>query len=669
MKFLTFVVILHLSVLTFSQNYRFGKVSEEDFETFATPLDPADNATVIYKKQYIRFIYRQGSGFTQTNEIHERIIIHNKEGFDWATRKIRLYNRTSANSESVQDLKGYTYTMENGKIEREKLKREGVFEEEANKYWKYQTFTMPNVKEGCIVEFTYEILSPFSQIDDIDLQYEIPILNFDLKIVTPEYFIYNKLLNPMATYNPSIEQSKSANSITFTSKERVGTYAPKTETTTSVVDYLEDVLTVNTTNIPALRDEPLVSNLDNYRAKLVMELTSVQYPNEPVKSFSSTWEDVTKTIYNDDDFGNQLNKTGYYEDDLTAIISDQTDDLKKIYQIHEFVKSKMKWNGFFGHNSENGVKKAYKEGVGNIGDINLMLISMLRTAGFNADPVLISTKNNGIPLLPTRTGFNYVICAVEINDDTILLDATQKFSTADVLPIMSLNWMGRVIRNNGSSDWIQLSTSTPSKEYILMDVELNQDLSAHGKIRSQLTDYQAYNFREKYQNYSEQQVVESIEKGKGEFEVTNLTFENRTEIYQPLKLSYDYTNNNVVEEIGDKLYFSPMLFLTPKENPFKSDNRNFPIDFVYPIADKYMINIKIPEGYAVETLPESGKYQLNESDGAFIYMTKLNGNFIQFTISFDLSKTLILPTEYENFKKFYQLMVEKETEKVVLKKV
>ena len=124
-----------------------------------------------------------------------------------------------------------------------------------------------------------------------------------------------------------------------------------------------------------------------------------------------------------------------------------------------------------------------------------------------------------------------------------------------------------------------------------------------------------------------------------------------------------------MEDIGGKLYLTPMLFLAPDENPFKENVRNYPIDYVYPIADKYMINIMLPDGYAIETMPESVKYQFNISDGEFTYLARQNGNMLQVTISLDLNKTLVLPTDYEQYKKFYQLMIEKQTEKVVLKKI
>ena len=72
-----------------------------------------------------------------------------------------------------------------------------------------------------------------------------------------------------------------------------------------------------------------------------------------------------------------------------------------------FLKSKVKWNGFYGKYTDKGVRKAYKDRVGNVAEINLILTSMLRFAGLNANPVLVSSRGNGIPIFPTTNGFDY----------------------------------------------------------------------------------------------------------------------------------------------------------------------------------------------------------------------------------------------------------------------
>ncbi|HEX9825584.1 MAG TPA: DUF3857 domain-containing protein [Flavobacteriaceae bacterium] len=664
---LTFVFLLSLS--TNAQDFKFGKVSKEELMETVHPLDSTANTAVLYKSEKIKFEYRQGQGFNQIREVYERIKIYSKEGFDWATKKVRLYNESNSKSEDLQSLKGYTYNLVDGKITEDKLKKEGMFEEVANKYWKYESFTMPNIKDGCVIEYSYEIASPFLGIDDIDFQYTIPINKFDFSVKTPEYFIYKKMLNPKASYYPKITESTGNKSITLSERERTGNYVTQSTVSQSKVDYKEYIITSNETNIPALKDEPMVDNLDNYRAKLILEHTATKWPDEPFKSYATTWDDVTKSIYNNPDFGSQLDRSGYYEGDIDAIVAGQTDPIKKTLLIYEFVKSKVKWNEFLGFTSDIGAKKAYKEGVGNSADINLMLVSMLRYAGIKANPVLVSTKNHGIPLLPTRFGFNYVICLVENQNFSTMLDATNPYATFNVLPTRTLNWQGRVIREDGSSDWINLTPSQTSNEVGSLNVKINPDLTIEGKVRSLLTDYLAFRHRNKFVDVNQDEFIKQLEENNGEMEVSDLEIENAKDTSQPIKITYSYTLGGAVEEIGDKLYFSPMLFLATKENPFKQNKRNFPIDLMQPVSERYNVNIMLPEGYKVESLPQSGKFQFNDGKGEFSYIINENGKFLQLVSKLDLNTTLIFPEDYEYFKNFFSMFVQKQAEKVVLSKI
>lgn len=108
-----------------------------------------------------------------------------------------------------------------------------------------------------------------------------------------------------------------------------------------------------------------------------MELLSVQFPQQPIKYYSQTWTDVVKIIYDNDGFGGELKQRGFFEDELNAILEKATSPNEKMVMVLNFVKSKIKWNQYYGKFSEEGVKSAYRKGVGNVADINLCL-------GYNA---------------------------------------------------------------------------------------------------------------------------------------------------------------------------------------------------------------------------------------------------------------------------------------------
>ncbi|OUS00459.1 hypothetical protein A9Q86_10835 [Flavobacteriales bacterium 33_180_T64] len=646
---LTLLLVL-ISFSIQSQNYKFGKVSKEELSQTVDLKDSTIGATILYRKHHVQFEYRESkNGFVQIVEVHQRIKILNKKGLDWATNKIRLYNRSATNSERLQTLKGYTFNLVDGDIIKDKLKKDGIFDEIANKYWRYKSFTMPNVKVGSVIEFNYEIVSPYRQIDEIDIQYSIPINVFDLKVSTPEYYVYNKLLNPRASYIPKLDVS--------------------TKSLTTPIIYNADVVSAHLKDVPALIEEPLVNNIDNYRAKLIMELSMTRLPRSNLEYYSTTWNKVTQRIYKNPNFGGQLDKSSYYKDDIDALLAGTTDPIEKSFLIFNYIKSKIKWNEYYGYTSDIGVRKAYKTGVGNVADINLMMISMLRYAGVKANPVLVSTKNNGIPLFPTQQGFNYVICMIESEGFNVLIDGTARYSSFNILPTRVLNWQGRVIRENGSSTWINLAPSSTSSDATSLNVKINADLTIDGKVRQQKTNYAAMSYRNRYASLSADGKIKNLERNKGEIEISNLNIENELDYTKPLKLTYEYSLSDGIEDIGGNLYFSPMLFLASEENPFKQEKRNYPIDLTYPFSDKYMINIMIPEGYAVESLPKSEKIQFNSQAGEFTYLAKENGSFLQLTVILNLNSPIILAQDYEPFKSFYTRVIEKQSEKIVLKKI
>ncbi|MCC1483877.1 DUF3857 domain-containing protein [Winogradskyella immobilis] len=663
---LTIIAIVFYSSFITAQDFKYGKVSKEELAEKVHSVDASANAAVLYRNEDISFVYTQ-DGFIQEREVHERIKIYNKEGYNWATKKVYLYEGGGGSKEKIQSIKGTTYNLIDGKIQKDKLKKDGIFEEDYSEFTEINTITMPNIQDGAVIEYSYKISSPFIVIDDIVLQNDIPINKLDIRIATPQFYVYNKLINPKAFYSPKLNESKMKK--TFVSSSSSGRSVTGTTFDTSTSEYSDNVIKVTDENIPALKEESYAGNMNNYRAKMSMELSAIVNRYGAVeKSYSSSWEKVSKSIYESPNFGAQFKRTNFFKDDVTSIVAGVEDPFQKAFTLQNYVKSKVKWNGYNGIYTQKGIRNAYKEGEGNVADINLLLITMLRSQGINANPVLVSTRSNGIPLYPTRNGFNYVVCMVQNGQNYILLDASEPYSMVNVLPERALNWRGRLVMDNGTSDWVSLRPNSQAKETTSLNVQFNDDFSVKGKVRQSMTSNVALRYRKKYASMSQDDHIKSIESGKGAIEVSEINFENANDITEPVKLSYNYELSDAIDDIGGKLYFSPMLFMATKENPFKLDERNYPIDFTMPILDKYVVNVEMPEGYKVEALPKSEIIDFKEGAAKFSYIAKENGKYLQFVINFDLKTSIIDPTDYGVFKQFFEKMIEKQAEQVVLTK-
>ena len=654
---------------TNAQDFRLGKVSIAELEQKEHPKDPAAAAAILFKKGEVRFKYDENSGFQVVTVVKTRIKIYKKEGYEWANQEVRYYLENSLN-ENISFSDAITYNLVGGKIEKTKLKSDGEFTEKINKYWGQKKIAMPNVKEGSVIEFGYTIKTDITSfLRDWYFQSSIPVNYSEYITVVPEYYEY--AINQKGYVSIGRTVAKNRGSIIINSKERTGgQIGPvKTEFSQDKIDFQETMTTYLAKDLPAIKDEFYVNNIDNYTSSISHELSTTNFPNTPIKYFSTDWESVAKTIYNYDDFGPELNKTGYFEPDINALLAGKTIQNERISAIFDYVKTTVKWNNYKGYSCNDGVKKAYKDKTGNTAEINLMLTAMLRYAGLDANPVLVSTRDNGIAFFPSRNAFNCVIAAVETPEGLILLDATEKYSEPNILPFRDLNWIGRLIRKDGTSTEVDLMPKTLSREATGMNIVLKNDGSAEGKLRKQFTNHEALGFRKENLATNKDTYLEKLEINNNNIEISDYVRENELDLSKPIIETYAFKDAKDIEVIDGKIYVSPMLYLVAKENPFKQEVREYPVDFGYPKQEKYNINIDIPEGFVVESMPKPLNIATGENVGAFKYMIVNAGNVIQIVITKDINVSIVQADFYPVLKDFYQQMIDKQNEKIVLKKI
>lgn len=671
-KFYMVLILALLSMGTQAQDFKFGKVSKEEALEKTHPVDKDANAAVLFRSVNTFYEFNESTGFTIVTDVHERIKIYNKDGFDWANQEIK-YFRNSNSRERVHSLKASTYNLINGKLEEEKLKKNGIFEEDVSKYQTSTKFTMPAVTEGSVIEYQYSLRSPFMYtIDDIQLQYTIPINRLEATVRIPEFLNFKRHSNPRSAVDFRIIESRKNFSYNITSIERssnTGLMARKNNTVNrSTVEFFENVYSINQDAIPALKTESYVDYLSNYAAYIKWELQFTKFPNSKVESFSQTWEAVAKSIFNDGGYERELSRTSYFEKDLAQLLEGETDPLIKAQKIYYFVKSKVKWNSYLGFEAESGGNKVYKDGEGNVGDINIMLTAMLKHAGLNASPVLVSTQNNGVPLFPTQKGFNYVVAGLQLSTGFFLLDATDENSAFGELPQRARNWNGRILRSADNSDWVDLMPKEQSKTRSTLNFEILSE-GLKGKSLKFLSGLDAKSYRDNFRNVNKDSYLQHLEKDKGNIKITDLETENQSVLGADIKESFVFELNDAMEVINDKMYIKPMLFMAQEENPFKSDQRTYPIIFNYPSVHNHTVNIMVPDGYEVESLPQSSIVELNTDSGTFKYVVLQNGKFIRIESVLDFKQIVYTPNDYSALKDFYAQIVEKHSEAIVFKKI
>ncbi len=663
--------------ITLTVNYaqgekiNYGTIEEADLTMTSYPLDSSAAAVILYDKGSTDLDYDKGLGeFQYIFERHLRIKILDKAGLKWADFAFNLYE-SGRSREKISKFNGTVYTLKDGKVEETSVNSDDLLSERISENNVQKKIAFPKVQVGSIIELKYSKYSPFySSLVDWQFQYEIPVRYSEYQIYHPEWFTYKtKFKGYDLQYLTALDLPTENSSVTFNRRiEGDATYGAS-----SRLDYKRMRAGWVAKEMPAFVKEAYISTVDNFLVSVDFELAATNLPGANWTSYSKTWEELGSTMMESLYFGKQMTKgkTKFVADEVKSAIAGKTKPIEKISAIYTHLKSKMAWNDYQNTFATSSLKEAYKKGKGNTADINLTLLGMLRHAGFTADPVLLSTKGNGFlnPLFPTLRQFNYVIVRVEVEPGKyMLLDATNKDLPMNLLPTKCINDQGLLVRSEGIK-WINLK---PTGKYNLtraFDLSLNEEMEWEGSMKVRCKDYAAYNMRETYvAEDNEAAYIASIESDNEGLSIEDSKIEGMNDITKGVKESYKVNFSNQVMDGGDLLYFNPMLTFASDENPFKLKERTYPVDYPYPQSKVYSIQYTIPEGYVVDEMPEAKQIALPDKGGQFSYSVKIQGDKIMVLSQFKIHKNLFLPEEYQALKEFYNIIINKHSEQVVLKK-
>ena len=644
----------------------FGKVDESTLSMTHYPLDSTAGAVVLGDYGSSRIDYNQAQGLQVIFTRHTRIKILNSSAYDLANVYVNLYKQGN-DEEKISQIKGYTYNLENDKVVKTKLNRRDVFEEAYSDHLNRAKFTLPNVKEGAVIEYSYRITSEFlSYLRDWEFQREIPTAWSEYQVTIPEYFHYNQLSRG---YHPLVvnERSTSSGSFHFNNKERTGDRVTQTEMSHSTMDFQQLEQRWAAQDVPALTEEPYITTMNDYVTQIVFELSSINIPGQSFQDFSSTWEEVDEELMDHTYFGDLLSSSQSVRKTAEAVVAGATSPPEKMVRLFNYVRDHVKWNEVSRLVGSQSLKKTLSEGTGNSADANLLLVALLREAGLTAYPVVLSTRDHGIVLepFPRINQFNYVIAQVQVGETTQLLDATDPICPYNLLPLRCLNNRGRIVGPTVSDPWVPLQPATSSAHMVMANLTV-EDSQLVGEVVRSNAQYDALRVRKKLASFSSQDnFVTSVKQAQPGIRHYELAQGEALEesIKETMKVAF----TNGLQQAGKVLYVDPFVIET-EENPFKSVKRTYPVDYPHLMRHLYILNLTIPDGYAVDELPETLSIALPNDGGTYRFAVAQRGNVLQINSQLNISKTRFYAQEYAALRTFYQQMIDKQREQIVLVK-
>jgi hypothetical protein len=584
---------------------------------------------------------------------HRKLLIRNKNGFDAA--KITLSFDPDENGPGrLWSLRASTYNLEGERVVKTEVDTGSIFLQKEEDGYVKERFSFPEVREGSILEYSYTVYS--SSIYTLKSWYfqgAYPILKSEYSLTIPAVFNYvvsHQGMTPIERTVDSVQDTVD-----------IGHYTVK------VMDYtfhwvLKDV--------PAERDESYVFSKEEYVPGVSFQLS--EYTDLRTRrriKVDNTWNVINDKLFKSSAFGGVMNTARHWERrELREIVEDSASDMNKAKAVFHFVRDHFLTKGQ-DLVDDRTLKEIFKSRQGSVTQINLMLTALLREEGLSADAIILSTRDNGIinPYYPLVENFNYVIVRLRLGGKTYFLDASNpKLGFGRLLP-ECYNGYARTVSKESDSVVLRPDSVTETRfaHVILWNNDGGDSLTGNYELIEGY--YASMEMRDKIAESGEDAYFAEVANSYPfPVKLSDRRLDSLKDYDNQVTIGYSLSFASGHE---DHLYVNPLLSWGMKENPFSASKRTFPVEMPYTKNELFVLQMEIPKGYAVEELPKPVRVRLNEADGSYEYNIASDGQSIQLRSKLVLNRTFFQPEDYQSLRDFFALVVKKQEEVIVLRKV
>jgi hypothetical protein len=634
---LTISLCLLVQLAAFSQEFEnYGNVSSDEFALKQCSFDKDANAIVL--------IHEAVSNYDDEHHLvtyhHVRIKVLNERGFAAANISIPFYR--SNDFEQITSVEGMTINAQDGQpAEKIVIGKKSIFTDNVNENFGEVKFTFPAIHAGSIIDYKYASnMKNYGGLDDWDFQERLPVLLSKYTLIVLPNVQFSYRVDKLPEIPIVIKQLNSAGGVYFEMR-----------------------------NIPSLGDEAYMDSRKDYLQKVIFQLSGYTIGGDNKRKYMTSWSEVNRELNTTREFGSQVGKSVPGTEDFIKQVKTMVSGEEKMEAVFKYVRSNMVWNRIHSKYSLDGVKEAWRKKKGNSGDINLLLVNLLKEASLEAYPMLVSDRFHGKVNTdyPFIEQFNSVVACVIIGGKRYYLDATESYSTSSLIPVNILNTTAFII-NRKAGELIVVTTDTMQfKEYI--DAKLN--LAANGAISGnvliksfdyarikKVEDYKAdkSNFITKYLPVDEALIVAKS------FELRNLDNDSL-----PLEQAFELSGNL---DTGRISYLTLNYFAGFNTNPFQTENRFSDINFGYKRFTRLDIQVQLPPGSGIDEMPGSVRVSNSEKDILFTRQLAYDKatNTIQGTVILEFKKSMYDKEMYPVIKEIYQKIFAYLKEEAVIKR-
>jgi hypothetical protein len=188
-----------------------------------------------------------------------------------------------------------------------------------------------------------------------------------------------------------------------------------------------------------------------------------------------------------------------------------------------------------------------------------------------------------------------------------------------------------------------------------------------GTYSVSLGGYEALAWRNDHATDTDETHLNELKAEFKEWKIEAMEIANKTELLAgvvTIKCKFEAEDEN---DAPGLFYFVPVVAGRMLENPLKTPERIYPLDLSTGIAKSFIGNYKLPDGYVIEEMPKTEVITLPERGGRFIFQVKQTGNVIQINSTMSVSKLTFVPDDYPVLREFFERVVQKHAQPIIIK--
>jgi len=618
----------------------FGNIGVSELSSTACSFEK--DAPAVYLLNYARTefeTYYDGS-YDLVTKRRIRIKIINKRGFDYAS--IAIPHLGNKHTSKIRDIEAFIYTLDaNGAITKNKVDRKDIFRENVSKSKQMNVvkFTFPGLKPGCIIEYRYEHLEKNTyDIEPWLIQNSIPValsyceINFPARWLL-DHRLVGHLQMPKNNYFESpIDSSKEKLKKSFLVRD-----------------------------IPSFKIEPMMSSIVDNLDRIEFSLTpSFGLMSLFVRNADRKWQMISERFATAYNFGMQLGINLPGSDSLVDSVKSLKTKKDQANAVYQYVKKQVGWDKhqtLYPYN----ISEIWKNKTGNSADINLIILNLLKKAGVECYPLLISTRENGKtdPLFAHMSQFNGLDVLVIDSANYYVLDGSSKNHSCFIPPLNVINRDAFLIIPQAYK-WVNINETRPLiKDSVYITAVLEKDGMIKGEAVTTSFNF-SRDLRLSEENDANKNDNDLLGNDVPEIKKDSSWMVNKENDTLPLSTHarFHLSLNNT----GNFYFLNAAAFNSIRKNPLTDTTRSTDIDFMCNQQYSQTVNLTLPANMEIETIPKS--ILIRMIDTSMVYSRKVvqRGNILWIENEFIIDRSIYTPDEYpavwQFFKKVYGLLEE-----------